>query len=236
MNRSFSGNILHASERGRLPLAADIKPVSPRDGELVSGRDPVSLALILERAGVCALSVVTEAVHFGGSMELLQQVAGAVSLPVLMKDFITSARQIDEAFEAGASAVLLTIATIPELELPGLYLRAVSLGIEPLVEVHTAAELGLALGLKPKLAVIGINNRDITALEKDDGDVRVTEMLAPLVPKGIAILSESSILTPGDVNRALAAGAHAVLVGTALLQAEDPGARARELAGRTSGE
>jgi len=231
MNRSFSDNILYAAERGKLPLAADIKPVSPRDGQLVSGRDPVSLARILEEAGVCALSVVTESAHFGGSMELLRQVVGAVSLPVLRKDFITSVGQIDETLDAGAAAVLLTLSTIPEVAVPGLYQRAVSLGLEPLVEVHTASELGFALGLEPRPAIIGINNRDITALEKDDGDVQVTEMLAPHVPEGIAILSESSILAPDDANRAFAAGAHCVLVGTAILQAEDPGARARELSG-----
>jgi indole-3-glycerol phosphate synthase len=235
MKRSFSGSILTASASGLLPLAADIKPASPRDGELVSGRDPVELALNLEKAGVCALSVVTEPERFGGSMELLRLVAGAVSLPVLRKDFITSARQIDETVESGASAVLLTVATIPELEIPGLYRRAVSLGLEPVVEVHTAAELHFALGLEPKPTVVGINNRDITVLEKDDGDVRVTETLAPLVPEGIAILSESSMLTPGDVARALAAGAHAVLVGTAVLLASDPGERARELAGFAGG-
>ena len=230
MSQFFSESILYAADRGKLPLAADIKPISPRDGELVAGRDPVALVTILEAAGVCALSVVTESVHFGGSLDLLRQVTGAVSLPVLRKDFISSAMQIDETIDAGAAAILLTVATMPELKITGLYRRALSLGLEPLVEVHTESELRFALGLVPRPGIIGINNRDITALEKDDGDVSVTEDLAPLVPDGVAILSESSILSPDDARRAFEAGAHGVLVGTAILQAADPAACVNDFA------
>ncbi|HSG04913.1 MAG TPA: indole-3-glycerol-phosphate synthase TrpC, partial [Nitrospiria bacterium] len=109
------------------------------------------------------------------------------------------------------------------------------LGMEPLVEVHTPQELHFALGLTPEPTVIGINNRDITRLEKDDGDVGVTELLAPLVPEGVVILSESAMLTPEDVARAFAAGADGVLVGTAVLQAEDPAAFVAELVRDTGG-
>jgi len=137
---------------------------------------------------------------------------------------------VDASLEAGAAAVLLTLSTINELEAPGLYRRIYSLGMEPLVEVHTSKELHFALGLIPQPTIIGINNRDITRLEKDDGDVSVTESLAPLVPADITVLSESAMLTPGDVARAFAAGAHGVLIGTAVLQAEDPAATVTELA------
>lgn len=235
MSRAFSIAVLSAADSGKLPLAADIKPFSPRDGELFADRDPVDLAKALEAAGVCALSVVTEPIHFGGSLDLLTRVANAVSLPVLRKDFITSAQQIDETIDAGADAVLLTVATMPELKITGLYRRAISLGLEPLVEVHTESELRFALGLVPRPEIIGINNRDITTLEKDDGNVSVTEELANLVPDGVAILSESSILTPDDAQRAYEAGAHAVLVGTAILQAEDPAACVRDFTGQRSG-
>lgn len=231
MNTSFSHSILRAVERGRLPLAADIKPVSPRDGDLFSGKDPVTLARILDEAGVCALSVVTETAHFGGSLDLMARVAGAVDLPVLRKDFISSFQQIEETVEAGAAAVLLTLSNIPEEKVENLYWKAVEVGLEPLAEVHTLPQLRLAITFNPRPTIIGINNRDITALEKDDGDVQVTEKLAPFVPDGIAILSESAMLTSDDVRRALAAGSHAVLVGTALLKSPDPGACARELAG-----
>jgi len=230
MSNAFSRAILEARENGRFPLVADIKPVSPRDGALVGSRDPVVLAKKLEQAGVCALSVVTETQHFGGSLQMLRDVASSVSLPVLRKDFLRSPEDVDESLEAGAAAVLLTLSTVHELESPGLYRRIFSLGMEPLVEVHTPEELRFAMGLNPLPAIVGINNRDITRLEKDDGDVGVTESLAPLVPDGVAILSESAMLTPGDVSRAFEAGAHGILIGTALLQATDPAAVVAQLA------
>ncbi len=235
MSTAFSRAILGAREKDRVPLVVDIKPVSPRDGALVGSRDPATLAKILDQAGVCALSVVTEPEHFGGSLEMLREVASAVSLPVLRKDFLRSPEDVDISLEAGAAAVLLTLSTVSKLEAPGLYRRIYSLGMEPLVEVHTSEDLHFTLGLDPLPTIIGINNRDITRLEKDDGDVGVTESLAPLVPEGVVILSESAMLTPGDVARAFAAGVDGVLIGTAILQAEDPAAIVAELARGTGG-
>ncbi|TNF48349.1 indole-3-glycerol-phosphate synthase [bacterium] len=230
---SFSGSIIAARTSGSIPLVADIKPISPRDGDLIGKRKPADLAVSLVDAGACALSVVTEPEKFGGSLQMLEEVAQAVPVPVLRKDFIVSPQQIDESIEAGASAILLTLATIPELDLPGLFRRAQSLGIEPLVEVHSVEEMKFALGLD--LSIVGINNRDILKLEKDPGDVRMTERLAPMVPEGVVTISESSLLTGSDIRRALDAGADAVLVGTAILQAEDPAARLRELIAEAGG-
>ena len=231
MPSSFSRAILEARERGRVPIVVDIKPVSPRDGDLVGTRDPAALARALDEAGVCALSVVTEPEHFGGSLQILEEVASSTSLPVLRKDFLRTPQDVDASLDAGAAAVLLTLSTVPELEAPGLYRRIHSLGMEPLVEVHTFKELHFALGLTPAPKIIGINNRDITRLEKDGGDVGITESLAPLVPEEVTILSESALMTPEDVARAFAAGAHGVLVGTAVLQAPDPAAAVLILAG-----
>ena len=160
---------------------------------------------------------------------MLRDVASAVSLPVLRKDFLSGPGDVEASLEAGAAAVLLTLSTVDELEAPGLYRRILALGMEPLVEVHTAGELRVALGLTPSPGILGINNRDITRLETDGGDVGVTEALAPMVPEGVVILSESALLSAADVARAFAAGAHGVLVGTAVLQGRDPGARVREL-------
>lgn len=224
---TLSSAILAARDSGRVPIMVDIKPVSPRDGALVGLRDPSQLACSLVEAGACALSVVTEPENFGGSVDMLRRVAHAVEVPVLRKDFIGSPEQIDETLEAGAAAVLLTLATIPELALPGLYRRVEALGLEAVVEIHTEEELKLATGLEP--TIIGINNRNILQLEKDSGDVRITEKLAPLVPEGVVILSESSLLTAQDIQRAFTAGADAVLVGTAILQSEDPASRIAEL-------
>ena len=227
MAGALSSAIRRCDEVGRYPLIADIKPVSPRDGDLLRHRSPGELARALDCAGACALSVVTESRNFGGSLAMLREVASAVDIPVLRKDFLEHPDQVDETAAYGGQAVLLTLATIPPELLESLYQRTLETGVEAVVEVHTAAELKRALALCP--AILGINNRDLLTLEKDAGDVRVTETLAPLVPDGIVMLSESSLLSAGDIARALAAGADAVLVGTAILQADDLSAHIRAL-------
>jgi len=116
----------------------------------------------------------------------------------------------------------LILATTPDLLASALYRRARELGLEAVVEIHTRRELERALALSP--TIIGINNRDILLLETDSGDVRVTEELAPLIPREVLAISESSLQTEEHVRRAVEAGADAVLVGTALLQAGDPAA------------
>jgi indole-3-glycerol phosphate synthase len=219
---SLSAAILGAKRRGILPLVADIKPSSPRDGALVGPRDAAGLARMLAEAGACALSVVTEPKHFGGNLQTLRRVCAAVSVPVLRKDFFSLAEQVEESQKQGAAAVLLILAMTPDPLSSALYHLARTLGLEVVVEVHTRQELERALALSP--TIIGINNRDILRLETDAGDVRVTEELAPLVPPGIVKISESSLQTPDDVRRAMLAGADGVLVGTAVLQAADPAA------------
>jgi len=216
----LSAAILQAKRRRILPLVADIKPISPRDGNLVGLRDVAELARTLVEAGACALSVVTESKHFGGSLETLHRVCKAVEAPILQKDFFSSAEQFEESKKQGVAAVLLVLATTPDPLASALYHVGRELGLEVVVEIHTREELKRAMALSP--TIIGINNRDILALETDSGDVRVTEELAPLVPDGIIKVSESSLQTEGDIRRAIKAGADAVLVGTAILQAGDP--------------
>jgi len=216
----LSAAILRAKRRRILPLVADIKPASPRDGELVGLRDAAELAQMLVEAGACALSVVTEPRSFGGSLRTLRRVCDAVKVPVLRKDFFSSAEQVEESQKQKAAAVLLILATTPDPVAAALYRLARELGLEVVVEIHTRQELERALALSP--TIIGINNRDILSLETDSGDVRVTEELAPLVPGGIVKISESSLQTGEDIQRAIEAGADAVLVGTAILKAEDP--------------
>lgn len=218
--RAVTTAILQAKNQGMLPLVADIKPYSPRDGNLVRKRDPAEFAQALVGAGACALSVVTESRHFGGSIRMLRQVARSVSVPILRKDFFSSVEQIEESREAGATAVLLILATMSEPVAAVLYRHARELDMEVVVEVHTREELTRALAIHP--TIIGINNRDILKLERDSGDVGVTEELAPLVPDDIVKISESSLRTCGEIRRAIEAGADAVLVGTAILQSEDP--------------
>ena len=219
----LSRAILAAQEQRVVPVIADIKPVSPRDGDLLNSRAPAELAHTLASAGACALSVVTEPRDFGGSCAMLAEVADAVPLPVLRKDFFSAPEQVAESAAARAGAVLLIMATIPDPLAAQLYRETRRLGMEAVVEIHNREELDRALALDP--TIIGINNRNILELETDPGDVRVTEELAPLVPDSITTISESSLNTPEEVRRARRAGANAVLIGTAILRAPDIAAR-----------
>ena len=218
-DRPLSDSVLEARKGVRLPVIVDIKPVSPRDGDLLKRRKPADLARMAEQAGACAVSVVTESSRFGGSMDMLREVAGACSLPVLQKDFFTTPEQVAESCAAGAASFLIILSTVSDTTAQTLYRCGRQLGLEPVVEIHTAAELKRALPLNP--TIIGINNRDIARLELDAGDVRVTEKLAPAVPEDIVILSESALQSCDDVQRAFSAGAHAVLIGTAILRSGD---------------
>lgn len=191
------------------------------------GRDPVQLAQALTAAGAPVLSVVTEPDHFGGSPGLMERIAAATSVPILRKDFIHHRRQLLESQHLGASAVLLISSMLEEKLLLDLIKEATALGLEPLVETHNRAEIAALQGMK--LAMLGINNRDIVALETDDGCVSTTEELAGYIDPGVLVISESAINSRDDVQRAGAAGAHAVLVGTAILQAGDPAEMYRQL-------
>ena len=205
---------------GKVPVIPDIKSKSPGEGDLLMGRDPVAIARSLAKAGAPVISVVTESEHFGGSPELLSQIAQAASIPILRKDFITTREQLLESVDIGASGVLLIASILEKEQLFKLTEEALVLGLEPLVEIHNEAEIITVNELK--LTFLGINNRNIVEWEMDDGNVNTTEKLAGLVRPGVLVLSESSIASPMDVLRAIEAGAHGVLVGTAILRAQDP--------------
>ncbi len=226
---SLSKAILDAKNDHRVPVIVDIKPISPRDGNLLNQRTPAELAQLVEVNGACATSVVTESRHFGGSIDMLQAVTHSCGLPVLQKDFFSSIDQVDESHKAGAAAFLIILAMTSDEVAAELYERGRQLGMEAVVEIHTAEELKRALALKP--TIIGINNRDISQLELDPGTVAVTETLAPLVPEDIVTISESALLSRDDVARAVRAGADAVLIGTAVLKGADLGATLADLAG-----
>ncbi|KUG04076.1 indole-3-glycerol phosphate synthase [hydrocarbon metagenome] len=224
---NYSNALWNQYNSGRIPVIPDLKSRSPQEGDLLQGRDPVEIARILGDAGAPVLSVVTEPMHFGGTTELLQRIVRNTSLPVLRKDFINSSDQLRESVDLGASAVLLIASMLKKEQLFRLVEKAFKLGLEPLVETHNQAEINTMKDLQ--LSMIGINNRDIVNLEMDDGSVKTTEQLARLVNPGVLVLSESSISSPEEVERAIFAGAHAVLVGTAILQARDPAEMYRRL-------
>ncbi len=215
-------------QEGYLPVIPDIKLRSPGEGELMQGRDPAEYARALEAAGAPVISVVTEEEHYGGSVKLLEEILRVVSVPVLRKDFIRTEEQLEETARLGVSAVLLIASVLGEEQLELLFEKAVSYGIEPLVEIHNQTELEIAVKLP--VTFLGINNRNILTWETDNGNVGTTEALAKLTKKNtndrkVFLLSESSISSPEEISRAAKAGAHGVLVGTAFLKAEDPVAK-----------
>jgi len=179
-------------------------------------------------AGAAAISVLTDERYFGGRLDYLEKVRRAVALPLLRKDFVVDAYQIDEAKLWGADAVLLIVAAFGGPsgvdELARLRRYAAERGLDALVEAHDAAELELALAAGADL--VGINNRDLRSFEVDLG---VTERLAQRVPEGVVLVAESGIFTPRDVARLETAGADAFLVGEALMREADIEAALRRL-------
>jgi indole-3-glycerol phosphate synthase len=227
MEQTFSGALGAARASGRAPIISEIKARSPKEGDLLRGRDPAALASTMESAGAACISVVTEPEHFGGGLDLLRAVTSAVRVPVLRKDFVRSEKDIYETVRAGASCLLLIAALLDEPLLAELRACARCEGLETLVEVHNEDELRRVPALEPDL--IGINNRDILRLELDDGTISNTLELIRLAPPGTRVISESAISTADEVRSVLEAGAFGVLVGTSILKAEDTAQAVRTL-------
>jgi indole-3-glycerol phosphate synthase len=219
MNGEFTLSIRARKQAGFIPVIPDLKCTSPREGDLLRGRDPAEMAMLLAEAGAPALSVVTESKNFGGSLGLLERIAALTKLPTLRKDFITCADDVRATKDCGAAAILLICARLSFSLLGKLYEEALKVKLEPLVEAHTREELILAGKLGAKL--VGINNRNILELERDDGTVSVTGQLAKYKPNEAILISESSLQTLAQVRAAVRAGADAVLIGTAIMQAEN---------------
>ena len=205
-------------------VIAEIKRRSPSRGEIRLDFDPVSCAKAYADAGAAAISVLTDERFFGGHLDYLDLVRRAVTLPLLRKDFIVDAYQIDEARVAGADAVLLIAGVLSAEALINLRARALALGMDALIEIHDEEELERALTSGADL--IGINNRDLRSFRTD---LAVTERLAPQIPQGIVVVSESGIFTPEDVERLTDAGAHAVLIGESLMREDDAGMALRRV-------
>lgn len=201
------------------PVISEIKCRSQKMGDLLKGRNPLKLLKKMENCSVAGISVVTESEYFGGSMDLLKKIASSTSLPVLHKDFIKDEEQIKESKKIGASSILLIASMLSEKELEVLVETAKRVQIETLVEVHTLEEVVLIKNLECDM--IGINNRDIKILETDNSGVEVTESIIKRLPKRKPIISESGIMGRDDAIRAKKAGADAILVGTAVMLADN---------------
>ena len=202
----------------RVRVIAEIKRRSPSEGELAELLDPRSLAQDYSGSGAAAVSVITERDYFDGDPLYLSRARSGMPLPVLRKDFIVDEYQIYEARMLLADAVLLIADVLSEGELRALLMVTSQLGMEALVETHDEAAIEKALFAGAK--VVGINNRDLTTMRVD---LATTERLARKVPLDNVLVSESGIKTVEDVQRLAQAGVDAVLVGTTLMRAENPG-------------
>jgi indole-3-glycerol phosphate synthase len=211
--------------RGSLPrIIAECKRRSPSRGVLRPDYDPVAIARGYEQAGAAAISVLTEPTFFDGTLDHLQAVRGAVGIPVLRKDFVVSEYQLLEARAATADAVLLIAAALEPRALAALHGRALSLGLDVLVEVHSADELSVAIDAGAR--IVGVNNRNLRTLEVD---VTASETLAACMPRGMVTVSESGLKTAADLVRLLQLGYHAFLIGERFMTQNDPGVELREL-------
>ncbi len=208
-----------------ISLIAEVKRASPSRGALNPGLNAVELAKTYTRCGAAAISVLTESSYFMGSGQDLEAVKRELPhVPVLRKDFILDPYQLVEARAWGADAVLLIVAILDNVTLQHLVAESHRLGMQCLLEVHNGDELKRALKYDARL--IGINNRNLDTLEVD---LNITKELRPLIPPGRLAVSESGIKGREDIRKLRAWGVDAVLIGAALVTADDIPAKIKEL-------
>jgi indole-3-glycerol phosphate synthase len=220
--RAFAGALWSAAPPA---VIAEVKRSSPSAGP-IADVDAADRARVYEAAGAAAVSVLTEPRHFGGALADLRAAHLAVEIPVLRKDFLVHPSQVMEARVEGADAVLLIAEALSGSELRAMLAAAEDLGLGALVEAFSAEDLERALATEAK--IVGINARDLETLEVDVE--RALALLRRIPGDRIAVL-ESGVSDREHVERAVTAGARAVLVGESLMRAEDPAAKLRELRG-----
>lgn len=208
-----------------LAVISEVKRRSPSKGPLAVDLDPATLASSYEDGGASCLSVLTDADHFGGSVDDLRSARAAVSLPVLRKDFTVSANDVCDTRLMGADCVLLIAAALDDAELTAFAALADELGLDALVEIHDEAELERALACTSG-ALIGVNQRDLETFMVDQA--RAVRMAA-VMPEHTVRVAESGVRGRDDALALAAAGYHAVLVGEHLVTSPDPAAALAEL-------
>lgn len=208
-------------------VIAEVKRLSPSRGLLREDFDPVRIATMYEHNGAAAVSILTDETFFGGNDVILSAVRGAVSLPVLRKEFIIDPYQIHETRAIGGDALLLIAAILTEGQLREFLALATSLGLAVLVEVHDREEMETAL--RAGNGIVGINNRDLKTFQTD---IRTTLELAPLIPTDRIAVSESGIRMREDIEVLMQAGIRAFLIGETLMTSPDAGATLRGFLGR----
>lgn len=210
---------LGAGAGAELEVIAEVKRSSPSKGALADIADPASLAASYAAGGAAVISVLTEERRFGGSLADLDAVRAVVDVPVLRKDFTVDEYQIWEARAHGADVVLLIVAALGQQKLEDFLALTSRLGMHAIVETHTAEEVHRAVAAGAR--IIGVNVRNLKTL---DVDRDVFPALADLIPSGTVVIAESGVRDVTDVAAYAASGAHAVLVGEALVRSDDPAA------------
>jgi len=222
--REVTLDFAHALDDTQTRLIAEVKRASPSRGVLCPNFDPVELAKKYAQGGAAAISVLTEADYFEGSIDHLTAIREEINLPLLRKDFIFDPYQVYESRAYGADALLLIVAILSQEQLEELLSLSHNLSLKCLVEVHSQGEVERALHSQAK--IIGINNRDLTTFTID---INTTRRLLPLIPWGRIVVSESGIRSRSDVEKLKGWGVNAVLVGEALVTAGDVVTKVREL-------
>lgn len=226
-NAGPRGDRFHAAlAEGGINVIAECKRTSPSRGRLCERYEPAELAQAYARGGAAAISVLTEPDFFEGSLEHLEQVRRAVEIPILRKDFILEAVQIDEARASGADAVLLIVAALDDAALSRLQAHARASGLAVLVEVHDAPELARAIDCGA--SIIGVNNRDLRNLVTNPDTSR---SLAASIPSEAVAVCESGISTPEAVREFRSLGYRGLLIGEHLMRSGDPEGALRALRG-----
>jgi indole-3-glycerol phosphate synthase len=207
-------------------IIAEVKRASPSKGEFAPHWDPVELAQIYQENGAAAISVLTEVAYFKGDPDFIRRMRPLIRVPILRKDFILEPIQIYESAALAADALLLIVSLLNPAQLKDLLALTRSLGMEALVEVHTAAEMETALMAGAR--VIGINSRNLQTFEMFPD--RALE-LAPLAPSGVTLVAASGIKNRADIERCEAAGIRAFLIGETLVRQAEPGKKLRKFLG-----
>jgi indole-3-glycerol phosphate synthase len=210
-------------------VIAECKRRSPSRGVLRAAYDPAAIGAAYERAGAAAVSVLTEPTFFDGSLDDLARVRAAVGVPILRKDFVVTDYQVGEAAAAGADAVLLIVAALERNRLAFLLALARSFDLAALVEVHDRDELDTALEVGAD--VIGVNSRNLRTLEVSQ---TVLDALGPVVHGRAVAVAESGLKSNADLERLLACGYDAFLIGERFMVAPDPGEALARLIGATA--
>ncbi|MDA0240145.1 MAG: indole-3-glycerol phosphate synthase TrpC [Proteobacteria bacterium] len=222
--RGFAAGLRAAHAAGGYGLIAEIKKASPSKGLIREDFDPATLARAYEQGGASCLSVLTDEPYFQGADRFLGQARDACALPAIRKDFMVDPYQIPESKMLGADCVLLIMAALEDRLAAELREAARAWNLDVLAEVHSEAELDRALALNPEM--VGINNRDLKTFNVDLG---MTERLAPQIPDGILVVSESGLSGPDDLARMAACGVRSFLIGESLMRQADVAEATRNL-------